>query len=267
MTGDTPAVAPVEWLADRLEGPGLSVVDVRDGWEYDSIGHVPGAVSIPFDTFREADGGDVGMLPGAERFASLLSKGGIDPGDTLVAYDDEHGVFAARFLVTAIMYGHEDVRLLDGDYTAWSRREATTTEDPDTVPTDYEVSIPTDRPLIDADGVLEVLSGEAEAVLIDTRTPEEFAEGHIEGAVNFDWRDLVDPDSRGLKPRGELHAILEAHGVDPDKRVILYCNTARRISHTYMVLKHLGYEQVDFFEGSLTEWREQDLPLVTGNPG
>ncbi|MFB6296772.1 MAG: sulfurtransferase [Halobacteriales archaeon] len=267
MTGDAPVVAPVEWLADRLDDPGLGVVDVRDGWEYDSIGHVPGAVSIPFDTFREADGGDVGMLPGAERFASLLSAAGIERGDTLVAYDDEHGVFAARFLVTAIMYGHDDVRLLDGDYTAWSRQEATTTDAPDPDPTDYAVSIPDDRPLIDADGVLDVLSGEAEAVLIDTRTPEEFAEGHIEGAVNFDWRDLVDPDSRGLKSREELDAILDDHGVTPGKRVVLYCNTARRISHTYLVLKHLGYDRVDFFEGSLTQWRERDLPLVSGSSG
>jgi len=266
MTGDTPVVS-VEWLADRLDDPGFSVVDVRDGWEYESIGHVPGAVSIPFDTFREADGGDAGMLPGAEQFASLLSEAGIERGDTLVAYDDEHGVFAARFLVTAIMYGHEDVWLLDGDYTAWSRQEATSTEAPDPEPTDYEVSTPDDRPLIDADGVLDVLEGDPEAVLIDTRTPEEFAEGHIEGAINFDWRALVDPDSRGLKPRKELEAVLDGHGVSPGKRVVLYCNTARRISHTYMVLKHLGYETVDFFEGSLTEWRERDLPLVSGSAG
>jgi thiosulfate/3-mercaptopyruvate sulfurtransferase len=264
MSHDTPVVASLDWLADHLEDPTVRVVDVRDAWEYESIGHVPGAVSIPFDTFREAGEGDVGMLPGAERFGSLLSEAGIDRGDVLVAYDDEHGVFAARFLVTAIMYGHDDVHLLDGDYTAWSRREATTTDAPDREPTDYEVSIPEDRPLINADGVLDVLEGEDEAVLIDTRTPEEFEEGHIEGAVNFDWRDLVDPDTRGLKSRKELEAILEAHGVSPEKRVVLYCNTARRISHTYLVLKHLGYEDVEFFEGSLTEWRERDLPLVTG---
>jgi thiosulfate/3-mercaptopyruvate sulfurtransferase len=154
MTGDAPVVASVEWVADRRDDPGVVIVDVRDGWEFDAIGHVPGAVSVPFDTFRE-EGGDVGMLPGADRFGSLLSKAGVGPGDTLVAYDDEHGVFAARFLVTAIMYGHDDVRLLDGDFTAWSRREATTADPPDVTATDYAVSIPQDRPLIDADGVLE----------------------------------------------------------------------------------------------------------------
>ena len=263
MTRDTPVVASIDWLAEHRDDPGVRVVDVRDGWEYDAIGHVPGAVSIPFETFRTGDGGDVGMLPGAERFGALLSEVGVAPDDTLVAYDDEHGVFAARFLVTAMVYGHEDVRLLDGDFTAWSRREPTTTDAPDVSPTGYAASIPGDHPLIDADGVLDAI-GEADTVLIDTRTTEEFEAGHIEGAVNFDWRDLVDPDSRGLKPREDLVAILDSHGVTTGKRVVLYCNTARRISHTYLVLRHLGYEDVAFFEGSLTEWRERDLPLVTG---
>jgi thiosulfate/3-mercaptopyruvate sulfurtransferase len=262
MTGDAPVVASVEWLAEHCDDPGVRVVDVRDGWEFDAIGHVPGAVSVPFDTVRE-EGGDVGMLPGADRFGTILSEAGVEPGDTLVAYDDEHGVFAARFLVTAIMYGHDDVRLLDGDYTAWSRTERTTTDPKAGTPTDYAVSTPEDRPLIDADGVLAAVEA-GDAVLVDTRTPEEFADGHIEGAVNFDWRDLVDSDTRGLKSRGELEEILEPHGVTPDKRVILYCNTARRISHTYLVLRHLRYEAIDFFEGSLTEWRERGLPLVSG---
>jgi thiosulfate/3-mercaptopyruvate sulfurtransferase len=260
---ETLVVASIEWLADHLDDPDAAVVDVRDAWEYDAIGHVPGAVSIPFEEFRDADG-DVGMLPGADRFGSLLSAAGVEPGETLLAYDDEHGVFAARFLVTAIMYGHDDVRLLDGDVTAWSRAEPTTTDAPDVTPTDYDASIPTDRPLIDADGVLTAIEGSTDVVLVDTRTPEEFAEGHVEGAVNVDWRDLVDPDTRGLKPREELAAILDSYGVTPGKRVILYCNTARRISHTYLVLRHLGYGDVSFFEGSLTEWRDRDLPLVSG---
>jgi thiosulfate/3-mercaptopyruvate sulfurtransferase len=259
---EAPVVASIGWLAEHVDDPNVAIVDVRDGWEFDAIGHVPGAVSIPFDTFR-AEGGDVGMLPGVDRFGDLLSEAGVESGDTLLAYDDEHGVFAARFLVTAIMYGHDDVRLLDGDFTAWSRAERTTTDAPDVAPTDYAVSIPEDRPLIDADGVLAAIESE-DVVLVDTRTPEEFAGGHLEGAVNFDWRDLVDPDTRGLKPREGLEEILEAHGVVPDKRVILYCNTARRISHTYIVLRHLGYGQVDFFEGSLTEWRKRGLPLVSG---
>jgi len=83
------------------------LVDVRDSWEFDGIGHLPGAVSVPFDEFRSGDDtAAAGMLPGADRWGELLSAAGVERGDPLVAYDDTHGVFAARFVVTALAYGH-----------------------------------------------------------------------------------------------------------------------------------------------------------------
>ncbi len=257
-----PFVASIEWVAANRDS--LRIVDVRDEWEYDGIGHIPGAVNIPFDQFRNA-GNDAGMLPGVDRFCDLMTTTGITRDDTIVAYDDEHGVFAARFLVTAMMYGHPDWRLLDGDYSAWSRAEPTTTDPPAVTPSEYQASIPADRPLIDADAVLEA-SRDPDAVLVDTRTHAEFTDGHIAGAVNFDWRELVDPESRGLKSEDELREFLAGYDIVPEKQIVLYCNTARRISHTYIVLRHLGYTDVKFYEGSLTDWNERGLDLETG-PG
>ena len=259
-TGEGGLLVDADWLAARLEA--VRVVDVREGWEYEGIGHVPGAVSIPFDAFRGAGGEDEGMLPGVERFESLLGEAGIGPGDTIVAYDDEHGVFAARFVVTALLYGHDDVRLLNGDFSAWSRDHETTTEILDPEPVDYEATVPEDRPLVDADTVAAAVD-DPDAVLVDTRTHEEFESGHIEGAVQLDWRELVDPDTRGFRSREELLDVLADHGVVPEKRVVLYCNTARRISHTYIALRHLGFPEVDFYEGSLTDWEARGLELVT----
>lgn len=263
-----PIVVDADWLAEN--GDRVHVVDVRESWEYEGIGHVPGAVSIPFDSFRAGGDGeagspeseDEGMLPGADAFERLMGEAGIAPGDTVVAYDDEHGVFAARFVVTALLYGHEDVHLLDGDFSAWSRDHETTTDVPDVEPIDYEATVPDDRPLIDAEAVRAAVS-DPDAVLVDTRTREEFATGHIEGAVQLDWRELVDPETRGFLPREELEAVLADHGVVLGKRVVLYCNTARRISHTYVALRHLGFPDVDFYEGSLTDWEERGLPLVS----
>ncbi len=103
-----------------------------------------------------------------------------------------------------------------------------------------------------------------DAVLADTRDDDEFAEGHIPGAVNLDWRELVDDETRGLKSRSELAETLAGHGVTPDRRVVLYCNTARRISHTYVVLSSLGYEELAFYEGSLAEWTEVGGAIETG---
>ena len=241
----------IGWLADRLDE--VRVVDVRDAWEYDGIGHVPGAVNVPFDEFR-SEAGDEGMLPGAEKWADLLGENGISADDTIVAYDDTHGVFAARFLVTAELYGHTDLHLLDGDYSAWNREQPTTTDAPEVAPAEYEVREPANSPLVSRE-VVEAAIG-SDAVLVDTRSPEEFAAGHIPGAVNLDWIDLVDDETRGIKSAAELEPLLAGKGITPGKRVVLYCNTARRISHTYVVLRSLGYEDLGFYEGSLTEWTQ-----------
>jgi thiosulfate/3-mercaptopyruvate sulfurtransferase len=275
-----PWTVDAEWLAAHASDADVSVVDVRDAWEYDGIGHVPGAVNVPFDAFRSDGDADVGMLPGADAWAQVMRDAGVDRDDVLVAYDDTHGVFAARLLVTALMYGHRDVALLDGDYAAYNQRHEATTDAPTVETSEYEATVPDDRPLIDADTVQALLdaadasdaagaAGAAsddagrEVVFVDTRDDHEYDDGHLPGAVNLDWKALVDDETRGLLPEPELREVLEAHGITPEKRVVLYCNTARRISHTYVVLRTLGYERVDFFEGSLTEWRERDGALET----
>ena len=254
---DEDVVVSADWLADRLDE--VRVVDVRDAWEYEGIGHIPGAVSLPFDEFRTRDG-DEGMLPGEERWADLMGGLGIDADDAVVAYDDMHGVFAARFVVTAMVYGHQDLHLLDGDYSSWMQAHETTTEVPDVELTTYEIR-DVDTPLVDADTVAAAVD-DPDAVLVDTRSPQEFADGHIEGAVNVDWREVVDDETRGLRPKDEVEALLADRGVTRDKRVVLYCNTARRISHTYIVLQWLGFPNVEFYEGSLTEWEAEGRPVT-----
>jgi thiosulfate/3-mercaptopyruvate sulfurtransferase len=255
-------VVSADRLADRLNE--VAVVDVREAWEYDGIGHVPGAISIPFDEFRSGGEADEGMLPGAAAWADLLGAAGITEDDTIVAYDDTHGVFAARFLVTAAAYGHTDLHLLDGDFSSWMRAHETSSGTPDVEPVKYELRDPENSPFVSREAV-EAAMDDPDSVLVDTRDDWEFEEGHIPGAVNLDWKALVDDESRGLLPDPELRDVLDAHSVTPEKRVVLYCNTARRISHTYVVLRHLGYDHVDFFEGSLTEWRERDGVLETGD--
>jgi len=255
-------VVPASWLAENLGD--VTPVDVRDGWEFDGIGHVPGAVDIPFDRFRSADqaAGGEGMLPGEGAFAALLSEAGITREDRLVAYDDHHGVFAARFLVTAELYGHprERLHLLDGDFSAWQREHETTTEPTVIEGTTYGTRTPADTPLVDAETVAAALE-DGGTVIVDTREQWEFDEAHIPGAVRLDWRELVDDTTRGLKPREVVESILADHGITRDRSVLLYCNTARRISHTYTVLRHLGYEDVGFYEGSLTEWQAAGRPV------
>ncbi|ADB59154.1 Rhodanese domain protein [Haloterrigena turkmenica DSM 5511] len=260
---DSVVVTP-DWLAAHREDPQVRIVDVRDAWEYDGIGHVPGAVSIPFDSYRDESDVDRGTLPGAEAFADLCSEAGISPEDTIVAYDDTHGVFAARFVLTALEYGHDDVRLLDGDYSAWNREYETSSETPDVESTEYEPDplAPEESPLVDYAAVEAAL--ERGALFVDTREAHEFEEARLPGAVRFDWREVVDDETRRLKPADELEELLAEYGITPDREIVLYCNTARRISHTYVVLRALGYENVSFYEGSLTEWLANDGEVESG---
>jgi len=267
-------VVSADWLADTLDD--VRVVDVRDAWEYDGIGHVPTAVNVPFDSFRadehaaergDADAGDGettdGMLPGAAAFADLMSAAGITREDHIVAYDDTHGVFAARLLVTAELYGHprERLHLLDGDFSSWRLEHETTSEAPAVEPATYEARPPEETMLISAAEAAAAV--DTDALIVDTREAWEYEEGHVPGAIRLDWQELVDEESRGLKPRADIEAILDERGIAPDRRVILYCNTARRISHTYVVLRHLGYDDLAFYEGSLTEWERQGRPIET----
>ncbi|SIS15040.1 sulfurtransferase [Natronorubrum thiooxidans] len=261
---DESVVVAPDWLATHLEDPQLRIVDVRDAWEYDGIGHIPGAVSVPFDRYRDESDVDRGTLPGADAFAALLSDVGIAPDDTVVVYDDTHGVFAARFVLTALEYGHDDVRLLDGDYSAWNRAYETTSDTPELEPTSYDPDPLTrgESPLIGFDAVEDAL--ERGSLFVDTRDKHEFEEARLPGAVRFDWREAVDDETRRLKSEAELEALLADDGITPDREIVLYCNTARRISHTYVVLRALGYEDVHFYEGSLTEWLANDGAIETG---
>ena len=269
-------IVSIEWLADRLGD--VSVVDVREPWEYEGIGHLPGAVNVPFDAFRatehaaEAEGagdgcgdGGAGMLPDEADFEALLSERGVDDKDEIVAYDDTHGVFAARFLVTAELLGHdpEKLHLLDGDFSAWQREHEVSREAPAVDPADYAVDPPAETALVDADAVAAAAE-DPDSVVVDTREEWEYEEGHVPGAIPLDWKELVDDETRGILPRDEALAVLEDRGITPDRRIVLYCNTARRISHTYVVLRHLGFADLAFYEGSLTEWEAQDRPLETG---
>jgi thiosulfate/3-mercaptopyruvate sulfurtransferase len=273
------------WLDEHRDS--VRVVDVRDAWEFDGIGHVPGAVNVPFDRFRadehavegdsdsapeedadgaeDGDSGAEGMLPGEDVFAALAGEAGIDRDTPVVAYDDTHGVFAARFLVTAELYGHDPslLHLLDGDYSAWTRSYPVTTESTTVAETTYDVARPARSSLVDREAVAAALA-DPDAVVVDTRERWEYEEGHLPGAVQLDWKAVVDEETRGLRDRAAVEALLADRGITPDRRVVLYCNTARRISHTYLVLRHLGYDDVGFYEGSLTEWSARGAELVTG---
>lgn len=248
------------WLADRRDDPSVHVVDVREPWEYDTLGHLPGAVNIPFEQYRDSDSDDPGTLPGGDTVGRLLGDAGIEPGDTVVAYDDTHGVFAARFVLTALAYGHDEVALLDGDFSSWRRQHETTDDTPSVAATTYDIGgLVPDAPIVGREAV-ETAIADGGTTLIDTRNQDEYDEAHLPGAIRLDWMELVDEESRGVKTAEAIDTLLTDRGIstDRDQPVILYCNTSRRLSHTFVVLRSLGYTDVAVYEGSMTEWLAAD---------
>jgi len=254
---------PPDDLANRRTD--VTVVDVRREGEY-ADRHVPGAVHVPFGKFRDSTDETNGKLPTAEGFASLLGEAGIAPDDRLVADDGDLGVYASRFLVTAEVFGHdiERLHLLDGDIETWAGTRETTAAVPDRSATDYTCRRDPDGPLVSAAELEDALDGDA--VVVDTRDPIEYDTVHLPGAVNFQWRDLVDEERRRLAPREERERILAADGMALDSPVRLYCNTARRLSFVYAVLRDLGHDDVRFYEGGIDAWADYGGPVETSTP-
>lgn len=257
------------WLAAHLKDADLRIVDMVTEPEAYQKAHVPGAVYLHVNDSRIGVPAGGFRLPTAEEAARLLGALGVGPATHVVVYDDSGGLNAARLFFTLDVFGHRKVSLLDGGIQAWQRAKGpVTTEIPRLARTDYR---PTLRPdlVASAEWVRDRL-GDAAVALVDARTPAEYAGqdvrakrgGHIPGAVNVDWRQNIRPDWT-FKPVEELRAMYLAKGVTPDKTVVTYCQTHHRASHTYFVLRLLGYSRVVGYDRSWIEWgNREDLPVA-----
>jgi thiosulfate/3-mercaptopyruvate sulfurtransferase len=271
-----------EWLERRLGTAGLVVVESDEDVLLYETGHIPGAVKVDWHTELN-DPVRRDYIDGAG-FAALLSSKGINRDDTVVIYGDKSNWWAAYALWVFSLFGHEDVRLLDGGRARWEADgRAYTTEQPPIIPTDYPV-VERDDSTIRAfkDDVLAHIGNP----LIDVRSPEEYSgerttapaypdegalrAGHIPTAQNVPWAKAAADDGT-FKSADELSAIYrDGAGLTDGDSVIAYCRIGERSSHTWFVLTHLlGFEGVRNYDGSWTEWGSAvRVPIVTGSaPG
>ncbi len=271
-----------EWLQERLGTPGLVVVESDEDVLLYETGHIPGAVKVDWHT--ELNDPVVRDYVDGEGFARLLSAKGISRDDTIVVYGDKNNWWAAYALWVFSLFGHEDVRLLDGGRDKWiAEGRPITTDKPSPAPTDYPVVERDDAKLrAYKEDVLAHLGNP----LIDVRSPEEYdgsrtsapaypeegalRAGHIPTAKSVPWARAVAEDG-GFKPRAELEAIYRDEvGLRDGDAVVAYCRIGERSSHTWFVLKHLlGFENVRNYDGSWTEWGSAvRVPIATGaEPG
>jgi thiosulfate/3-mercaptopyruvate sulfurtransferase len=261
-------LADTEWLAGQLDNPRIRVVDARSAKEY-AEGHIAGAVHMDgFGNLPRAENGDMGS---PEEFAALVGGLGIDNDTTVIVYDtpsQRMGMVAWAFLY----YGHADVRILDGGIAKWlAEGRALDTQRAEWPSVTY-VAKPVEAVYCSLDQA-KAGAGRDDFVFWDTRSDDEYAgnatgfgsvprPGHIPGAAHLEWTALLDPDSRTLKPAGELRQLLEAQGITPDKQVAGYCNGGARGALGAYVLRVLGYDRAQAYAGSFQQWSNQPDTLV-----
>lgn len=211
----------------------------------------------------------MGKLPERDRLNSLFSRLGYAPELHIVAYDDEGGGWAGRFIWTLDAIGHEKSAVLNGGLVAWMG-EGLPVDDRATEVKPRPVEVAINRGVIATkQDVLDSLD-DPETVIWDARSAEEFRglksasqrAGHIPGARNLDWLDTMDKDNH-LKIRADIANVLNDRGITPDKRVITHCQTHHRSGLTYLIGKSLGY-RIRAYDGSWSEWgNDPDTPVET----
>jgi thiosulfate/3-mercaptopyruvate sulfurtransferase len=258
-----------DWVKEHLGEPGIKLVEIDVDTQAYAAGHVPGAVGWNWQSQlqdqRRRD------ILSKEEFERLASESGLSPGDTVILYGDNNNWFAAYGFWLFKIYGHPDVRLMDGGRVKWLDEEGKelTAEPTRVEPATYRargVHPELRAKLADVFAVLE----NDDHNLVDVRSVDEFTgkiiappglpetaqrAGHIPGATNVPWSTAVAPDAT-FKPTDELRAIyLNGAGVDPARPTIAYCRIGERSSHTWFVLKYLlGLDDVRNYDGSWTEY-------------
>lgn len=258
-----------DWVKERLNEPKVKLVEIDVDTQAYEAGHIPGSVGFNWQTQLQDQ--VVRDIISKEDFEELLGESGIERDDTVIVYGDNNNWFAAYGLWIFKIYGHADVRLMDGGRLKWLNED-----DKELVTTPTEVT-PTAYRASDADESLRAFLMDAMEVsksgsenLVDVRSPDEFTGkilappglpetcqrgGHIPGAKNVPWVTAVAEDGT-FKSVEELRKIyIEDQGVTPDKPTIAYCRIGERSSHTWFALKYLlGLDNVRNYDGSWTEY-------------
>jgi thiosulfate/3-mercaptopyruvate sulfurtransferase len=255
------------WVAEHGADAHVRVVEVDvDTAAYDQ-GHLAGAIGWNWTT--QLCDPRVRDIIGIRELEQLLGTSGIDRHTTIVLYGDNNNWFAAWAFWQLELYGHPDIRIMNGGRRKWLEENRPLTRDAPTVRAKtYAASYP-DLSLRAFRPDVEASLGVEHVALVDVRSPQEFSGeilappglpetcqrgGHIPGAVNIPWARACDEDGTFKKP-GELRALYQGAGVTPEKRVITYCRIGERSAHSWFVLKHLlGYPTVRNYDGSWTEW-------------
>lgn len=246
----------------------LRLIHVADAAAYQQH-HLPGALLVEPRELVDGTPPASGRLPSLARLEALFSRLGHGIDLDYVLYDDEGGGWAGRFAWTLDVIGERRWQYLDGGIHAWAERGGALVSGSCSYPPATAVSLHVDHsPIAEIDDVLATID-DPRQIVWDVRSREEFLglrkasarAGHVPGAVHLDWMLLKDPQ-RGLRLTENLGALLEAHGIDPRKRVITHCQTHHRSGLSYMIGRLLEFDDIRAYHGSWSEWgNREDTPV------
>jgi thiosulfate/3-mercaptopyruvate sulfurtransferase len=266
------ALVDTQWVADHLNDPKVRLVEADEDVLLYETGHIPGAVKLDWhvdvqDPLRRD-------FVDKASFEALASRYGIANDTTVVFYGDRNNWYAAYSFWLFRMYGHQDLRLMNGGRTKWEAEGRPYTKDvPQYAATQYQakdanLDIRAFRRQIESR--LEQADNATANALVDVRSPDEYSGkllhmvnypqegatrgGHIPGAQSIPWAQAAREDGT-FKSTDELQQLYGGKGITPDKHVITYCRIGERSAHTWFVLTQLlGYPDVRNYDGSWTEW-------------
>ncbi|OKH81649.1 thiosulfate sulfurtransferase [Mycobacterium sp. ST-F2] len=268
-----------EWAENNLDTAGVVFVEVDENTSaYDDEGHIPGAVKLDWrDDLQDSVKRD---FVDQQQFSKLLSDKGISNDDTVVLYGGNNNWFAAYAYWYFKLYGHNDVKLLDGGRKRWELDDRPLVKDATVRPaTSYEA-----KPIDNSIRAFrdEVIAAINTKNLVDVRSPDEFSgkilapahlpqeqsqrPGHVPSAINVPWSRAANDDGT-FKTDEELAKIYADAGLDGEKETIAYCRIGERSSHTWFVLQELlGHRNVKNYDGSWTEYGSLvGAPIELGN--
>ena len=256
-----------DWVAQNLSNPSLRIVEVDvDTKAYDE-GHIPGAIGWAWNT-QLCDTVQRDIIPKAA-FESLMGSSGVGNNTTVILYGDNNNWFAAWALWQLKIYGHKDVRLMNGGRKKWLAEGRELTKDAAKVtPATYKAQNADFSIRAYLPQVQEALSKKG-ADMVDVRSPQEFTGeilappglpetcqrgGHIPGARSIPWAQACNEDG-SFKTADQLKTLYANAGISGNRPIIAYCRIGERSSHSWFVLTYLlGYKNVTNYDGSWTEW-------------
>lgn len=280
MSRDT-ALVSADWAEKNLDTSGVVFVEVDEDTSAYDTGHLPGAIKLDWKTdLQDQVRRD---FVNKDQFAALLSERGIANGDTVILYGGNNNWFAAYAYWYFALYGHREVRLLDGGRKKWELDARPLTKEVVSRPaTRYVAQEPDNTIRAFRD---EVVAAIGTKNLVDVRSPDEYAgrllapahlpqeqaqrAGHVPTAISVPWSKAANEDGT-FKSDQELRKIYADAGLDDGRETIAYCRIGERSSHTWFVLQELlGHQNVKNYDGSWTEYGSLvGVPVALGDePG